>query len=162
MNMAAISRLPVVWVCENNLYVGNVAAPSYIAVADVAAMAAAYAMPATIVDGNDVTAVHEAAAKALARARAGDGPSLLELKTYRIRPFGETGTDLRDPAEIAAWRDRDPIDGLRRQLLADGILTPGEADEIAAAAELEMAAAAQFARESPFPDPAEAFEDLYA
>ena len=162
MNMAAIGRLPLVWVCENNSYVGSVPAPVYLAVADVAAMAGAYGIPATIVDGNDVMAVHEAAAEAIARARAGDGPSLLELKTYRTRPFGETGTEQRDQDEIAAWRRRDPINRFRERLVTDGIVTRSEADEITATAEREMSAAARFARESPWPDPAAAFEDLYA
>jgi pyruvate dehydrogenase E1 component alpha subunit len=162
MNMAAISRLPVVWVCENNSYVGNVPAPVYLAVPEVAAMAGSYGMPAETVDGNDAMAVHEAAAEAIARARAGNGPSLLELKTYRMRPFGETRTELRDPVEIAAWRNRDPITRLRQHLITDGTVTSSEADQIAALAEREMAEAAGFARQSPLPDPVAAFEDLYA
>ena len=162
MNTAAVWQLPVVWVCENNGYVGNVPAAEYTAVDDIADMAAGYGMTGEVVDGNDVLAVHDAAATAIARARSGEGPSLLELKTYRLRPFGETAADLRDPAEVAAWRQKDPIDRLLRRLLDAGEMTEAEAASIDASATDEMKAAREFALESPFPDPAEAFEDLYA
>ncbi|MCP5034872.1 MAG: thiamine pyrophosphate-dependent dehydrogenase E1 component subunit alpha [Actinomycetia bacterium] len=162
MNTAAVWGLPVVWVCENNAYAGNVPASAYNATHDIADMAAGYAMPAEVVDGNDVLAVREAAHQAIARARAGDGPTLLELKTYRIRPFGESGTDLRDPQEIADWKERDPIDRLRRTLVDTGVLSEEAATSIAEAADGEMEEARAFAESSPFPDPAEAFEDLYA
>jgi pyruvate dehydrogenase E1 component alpha subunit len=162
MNTAAVWGLPVVWVCENNGYVGNVPASVYAAVPDIADMAAGYGMPGEVVDGNDVLVVHEAAHRAIARARAGQGPSLLELKTYRLRPFGEGAADLRDPEEIAAWRARDPIDRFRRHLLDAGVLSEAEARSIGEAADREMQAAWAFAEESPFPDPAEAFVDLYA
>jgi TPP-dependent pyruvate/acetoin dehydrogenase alpha subunit len=162
MNTAAVWRLPVVWVCENNGYVVNVPAPVYTAITDIADMAASYGMPGEVVDGNDALAVHEAARRAIARARSGSGPSLLELKTYRIRPFSESATDVRDPAEAVAWRDRDPIAGLRDRLLESGELTLADAEAVMAAALEEMAAAAAYAQESPFPDPAAAFEDLYA
>jgi acetoin:2,6-dichlorophenolindophenol oxidoreductase subunit alpha len=162
MNAAAVSRLPVVWVCENNGYMGNVPASVYTATPDIADMAASYGIPGEVVDGNDVLAVHEAAHRAITRARAGQGPSLLELKTYRIRPFGEGNADLRDPQEIEAWRARDPIEQFRRQLLDAGVLSEAEALSIREAADLEMEAAMAFAEESPFPEPAEAFTDLYA
>ncbi|MCP4228023.1 MAG: thiamine pyrophosphate-dependent dehydrogenase E1 component subunit alpha [Actinomycetia bacterium] len=162
MNTAAVWGLPVVWVCENNAYAGNVPASAYNATHDIADMAAGYAMPAEVVDGNDVLAVREAAHQAIARARAGDGPTLLELKTYRIRPFGESGTDLRDPQEIADWKERDPIDRLRRTLVDTGVLSEEAATSIAEAADGEMEEARAFAESSPFPDAAEAFEDLYA
>ncbi|MCP3988935.1 MAG: thiamine pyrophosphate-dependent dehydrogenase E1 component subunit alpha [Actinomycetia bacterium] len=162
MNTAAVWGLPVVWVCENNAYAGNVPASAYNATHDIADLATGYAMPAEVVDGNDVLAVHEAAHQAIARARAGDGPTLLELKTYRIRPFGESGTDLRDPQEIADWKERDPIDRLRRTLVDTGVLSEEAATSIAEAADGEMEEARAFAESSPFPDPAEAFEDLYA
>jgi len=161
MNTAAVWGLPVVWVCENNGYSGNVPARVYTAVADVADMAAGYGMPGEVVDGNDVLAVHEAARTAISRARAGQGPSLLELKTYRMRPFSESRGDLRDPDEIAQWRQRDPIARYRRRLLESGELTEAAADLIDEAAHDEMDTARVFAQESPFPEPADAFEDLY-
>jgi pyruvate dehydrogenase E1 component alpha subunit len=162
MNAAAVWKLPVVWVCENNGYVGNVPAPVYTAVPDIADMAASYGMPGDVVDGNDAIAVHEAARRAIARARAGKGPSLLELKTYRIRPFGEGGTDLRNPEEIEAWRARDPIERFLSELLEIGEMSDAEAQSIGKAADREMQEARSFAEASPFPDPAEAFMDLYA
>jgi pyruvate dehydrogenase E1 component alpha subunit len=162
MNAAAVWGLPVVWACENNGYMGNVPASDYTAAHDIADMASGYGMPGEVVDGNDVLEVHEAAHRAIARARAGQGPSLLELKTYRLRAFGEGAADLRDPQEIAAWRARDPIDRFGRHLLDAGVLSEAEARAIGEAADREMQEARAFAETSPFPDPAEAFADLYA
>jgi len=162
MNMAAIWDLPVVWVCENNGYCGGVPASEYTATADIAGMAAGYGMPGTTVDGNDVLAVYDAAHQAVDRARAGEGPSLVELKTYRIRPFSEAAKDARDEREIEEWVDRDPIEEFRVRLLEQGLLTEHLAATIDAEAQGEMTAARDFAEQSPFPDPAEAFEDLYA
>lgn len=162
MNAAAVWKLPLVWVCENNGYMGNVPASVYTAVPDIADMAANYGMPGEVVDGNDAIAVHEAARKAIGRARAGKGPSLLELKTYRIRPFGEGGTDLRNPKEIAAWSGRDPIERLRIDLVEIGELSDAMVHSIGDAADREMQEARAFAEASPFPDPAEAFVDLYS
>ncbi|MCP3973076.1 MAG: thiamine pyrophosphate-dependent dehydrogenase E1 component subunit alpha [bacterium] len=162
MNAAAVWGLPVVWVCENNGYMGNVPAPMYTAVMDIADMAVGYDMPGEVVDGNDVLAVHEAAEEAIARARAGQGPSLLELKTYRMRPFGETSTDLRDPAEATAWRAKDPIRRFRSALIESGVLTDGATVAISEAATAEMETARSYARDSSFPAPSDAFEDLYA
>ena len=152
----------MVWVCENNGYMGNVPATRYTAVTDIADMAASYGMPGEVVDGNDVIAVHEAAHRALARAREGQGPSLLELKTYRLRPFGEGGTDLRNPEEIAAWQKRDPVERFRRHLLEAGGLSEREMRSIAEAADREMQVARMFAETSRVPDAAEAFVDFYA
>ncbi len=162
MNAAGVWGLPIVWVCENNGYVGNVPASDYTATADIADMASGYGMPGEVVDGNDVLEVYEAAHRAIARARAGQGPSLLELKTYRIRPFGEGAADLRDPQEIAAWRERDPIDRFRKHLLDAEVVSEAEARAIGEAADREMEAARAFAETSAFPDRAEAFADLYA
>jgi len=162
MNTAAVWDLPVVWVCENNGYMGNVPAAVYTAVPDVADLAAGYGMPGEVVDGNDVLEVHEAAHRAITRARDGQGPSLLELKTYRLRPFGEGGADLRDSQEIAAWREQDPIERFRRRLVDTSVLSDAEARSIGEAADREMKAARAFAEESPFPDPEEAFVDLFA
>jgi pyruvate dehydrogenase E1 component alpha subunit len=162
MNMAAVWKLPVVWVCENNGYCGSVPASTYTAVPDIADMGASYGMPGVSLDGNDVLAVYEAAHAAIGRARAGEGPSLLELKTYRVRPFSETGTELRDPQEIEAWTQRDPLEAYRRSLLEQGTLTDELVASIEADARQEMEAARAFADQSPFPDPEEAFEDLYA
>jgi pyruvate dehydrogenase E1 component alpha subunit len=162
MNMAAVWKLPIVWVCENNGYCGSVPASRFTAVTDIADMAPAYGMPGVSVDGNDVLAVFDAAHRAIGRARAGEGPSLIELKTYRVRPFSETGTDLRDPKEIETWKRKDPIEAYRRRLLDRGVLTEEQVTSIEADAQGEMRAARVFAEESPFPEPDAALEDLYA
>jgi len=165
MNMAAVEKLPVVWVCENNAYAGLTPVAMGTAPEDIASMAGSYAMPGRVVDGNDVVGVYEAAEEAVSRARAGEGPSLLELKTYRIRDFAEGGwfpTGYQDPQEIESWKERDPIARFRAVLLARGVLTEDLAGEIQQRAEAEMQAARQFAEESEFPPEEEAFVDLYA
>jgi len=165
MNLSALWKLPVVWVCENNAWAGMTPVSLGTAVADIADMAGSYAIPGRSVDGNDVLAVYQATDEAVARARAGEGPSLIELKTYRIREFAEAGpfpTGFRDPLEIEAWQRRDPIDRFRSQLLERGVLTEGLVEEIAREAEAEMRAAEKFAEESEFPEPEDAFTDLYA
>jgi pyruvate dehydrogenase E1 component alpha subunit len=165
MNLSALWNLPVVWVCENNAWAGTTPVSLGTAVDDIANMAGSYGISGRSVDGNDVLAVYEATHEAVARARAGDGPSLLELKTYRIREFAEAGpfpTGYRDPDEIESWQRRDPIDRFRSELLGRGVLTDERVEEIAREAAEEMRAAEQFAEESEFPAPEDAFTDLYA
>ncbi len=162
MNMAALWKLPIVWVCENNSYAGLSPASMATTVSSVADMATPYGMPGTRVDGNDVLAVYDAAREAIGRVRAGEGPCLVELKTYRLRAFAEGAVDSRDAAEVEAWKRRDPIEAFRRLLLARAILTEQEVTRIHDEAQREMQAAQLFAEESAFPDPEEAFEDLYA
>ena len=165
MNLSALWRLPVVWVCENNGWAGMTPVSLGTAVTDISELAGSYAMPGRSVDGNDVLAVYEATHQAVARARAGEGPSLIELKTYRIREFAEAGpfpTGFRDPQEIESWRRRDPIDRFRSELLRRGVLTDELVEEIAREADTEMRAAEKFAEESEFPAPEDAFTDLYA
>ena len=165
MNLSAVWRLPVVWVCENNGWAGTTPVSLTTAVADIAKLAGSYSMPGRSVDGNDVLAVYEATCQAVARAREGNGPSLVELKTYRIREFAEAGpfpTGYRDPEEIEAWRRRDPIERFRGELLGRGVLTEGMVEEIAREAAAEMQSAREFAEESEFPAPEDAFTDLYA
>jgi TPP-dependent pyruvate/acetoin dehydrogenase alpha subunit len=165
LNLSAVWRLPVVWVCENNGWAGMTPVSLGTAVTDISELAGSYAMPGRSVDGNDVLAVYQATHQAVARARAGEGPSLIELKTYRIREFAEAGpfpTGFRDPQEIESWRRRDPIDRFRSELLRRGVLTDELVEEIAREAEAEMRAAERFAEESEFPAPEDAFTDLYA
>lgn len=162
MNMAAVWKLPIVWVCENNGYAGLSPISMSTAVSDIADIAGSYGMPGVGVDGNDVLAVFEAAQQAIGRARASEGPSLVEVKTYRVRSFAEGAVDPRDPDEVEAWKRRDPIEAFRRRLVERGILTEEQVARIQEEAEREMQAAQTFADESPFPEPEEAFEDLYA
>jgi acetoin:2,6-dichlorophenolindophenol oxidoreductase subunit alpha len=164
LNLASVWKLGVIFVCENNLYAMSTALADTMASDSVAARAAAYNMPGVIVDGQDVAAVYAVATEAVARARGGGGPTLIEARTYRYRDHAEYGSvDLshRDPAEVAAWQARDPIALLRSVLLAAG----AAADDLAAieaAVAAEVAEAVAFAKASPVPAPAELFEDLWA
>src|SRR6185437_3171432 len=116
MNIAATWKLPMIYVCENNRYAAQTAAAATHALSDVAARAAGYGIPGVVVDGNDVFAVHQAANAAVERARRGDGPSLIECKTYRWRAHTERRgqPDSRDRAEVEMWMRNDPIARLER------------------------------------------------
>ncbi len=165
MNLTSVWKLPLIWVCENNGWAGLTPSSMSTAYTDVADLAEAYSIPGRIVDGNDVLEVHEATREAVARARAGAGPSLIELKTYRIREFAEGGwfpTGYRDPEEVEAWKKRDPIERFRAVLLSRGVLTAGQVEEIQQKAVEEMQVAQKFADESEFPPVEDAFTDLYA
>ena len=156
MNMAAVWKLPVVWVCENNLYAQFTPIRDAYAREDIADLAAGYNMPGVVVDGQDVVAVHEAVQAAVDRARAGDGPSLIECKTYRYRPHSEGIKDIvhadpRPQEEIEAWKKRDPIKLFQERLLEQGVLTPTETERIDAEITAEMEELERFAMESPQP-----------
>jgi TPP-dependent pyruvate/acetoin dehydrogenase alpha subunit len=152
LNMASIWTLPVVFLCENNCYAMSSPSCAMLGVADVAARAAGYGMPGTVMDGNDVDAVQTAVTAAVARARAGEGPSLLEAKTYRI--LGHSRGDLRlyrTREEEAAWAARDPITRAADRLLQAGALTADGWAALQAEVEAEVDDAERFARESPLP-----------
>jgi TPP-dependent pyruvate/acetoin dehydrogenase alpha subunit len=163
MNFAAVRRLPIVFVCENNLYGASTPFHAVSSLVDVADRAAAYGVPGRIVDGMDVLAVREAGAEAIARARAGDGPMLLECKTYRF--VGHSRSDARgyrEDAEEAAWKARDPIPRLRAALVDHEAVGPAAVEAIEAEVEATIDDAVEFSRSSPDADPAEAFTDVYA
>ena len=163
LNLAAIWRLPVVFVCENNQYGMSMSTARSMPVANVADRAAAYAMPGHVIDGNDFLAVYETAHAACQAARAGDGPSLLECKTYRLRGHSKSDRNLyRTKDEIESWRARDPIPRLRDTLVAAGRMTEARAAAIEAEAGAEIEAAVEFARTSPDPDPHDLERDVYA
>jgi len=162
LNFAAVERLPVVFVCENNLYGASTSWERVSLVRDVAARAAAYGVPGRVVDGMDVLSVREGAAAAVAAARSGAGPTLLECKTYRFT--GHSRSDARGyrgREEEAEWQARDPITRLREHLVER---SAGEAALVALEAEVEETVddAVEFARSSPAPDPAEVLTDAYA
>ena len=163
LNFAAVWKLPVVFVCENNLYM------EYTPIADVTAVehpaadrASAYGLESILVDGNDPDAVHEVAVRVVDRARAGDGPSLVEAMTYR-----HGGHSRADPAkyrpdeEVKAWLARDPIPNYRERLLAAGV-EASVLDEIDAGALAAVDRATEEAKAGPFPDPASLPTDLWA
>jgi len=164
MNMAAILKAPMVFVCENNGYGEWSSAASTTSVADIVDRAASYGIAGAMVDGMDIAAVHEAAIEAVARARSGAGPTLLECKTYRF--YDHVGRDFgvlqRDPDEVARWRARDPIKQWRETLIAQGVFDDSKADAITAgiASDMELAIAA--AEQAPDPHPDALYEDVYS
>lgn len=164
INIAAQWKLPMLYVCENNLYGANTPAADTVSVGDVAARAAGYGIPGVIVDGNDVLAVFEVAQTAVERARAGDGPTLIECKTYRHRGHTErAGVPERRPLEeVAAWKKKDPIDRLRNSLHQQNELTEADFRKMDEEILQSIEDAAAFAEASPFPDPETALEDVFA
>ncbi len=162
-NLAAIWKLPVVFVCENNQYAMSARADTFTSVPDLTVRAAAYGFPGVNCDGMDALAVYRSVADAVGRARAGAGPSLVVCVTYRY--FGHHVGDplnYRDKAEVDAWRARDPIERLQTDLIARGVLTAADAEALRAAAAQEIEAAVAFAKASPEPDPSALWEDVYA
>jgi pyruvate dehydrogenase E1 component alpha subunit len=163
LNMASIWTLPVVFVCENNKYGMSMDIAKAMAVANVADRAAAYAMPGVVVDGNDLPAVAAASRVAVARARDGGGPTLVECKTYRLRGHSKSDRNLyRSKDEIEGWRARDPIRRLESELVATGRFDAATLATIEADAAREIERALEFAKSSPDPDPADLTRDVYA
>jgi pyruvate dehydrogenase E1 component alpha subunit len=163
LNLASAWTLPVVFVNENNGYGISCPTCKSMAVVDIADRAAAYDIPGVVVDGNDVMAVFEAVGEAVKRARRGEGPSLIECKTYRWRGHFEGDACVyREDCELEAWVKKDPIPRFEKKLIAEGILTPEKAALIRAAIAKELDEAVAFAERSPLPDPSEVTEDVYA
>lgn len=164
LNMAAAWQLPVVFVCENNLYATEVPFAKATRSKSVAERAASYGLPGVEVDGNDVLAVYQAAGEAVRNARAGKGPTLLECHTYRIRAHSEgmRDTGYRTQEEIEEWKARDPIQGFKARLLDMGAATPAELDAMEAESQKTAEDAAKFARQSPWPDPATVADHLFS
>ncbi|MBU2550124.1 MAG: thiamine pyrophosphate-dependent dehydrogenase E1 component subunit alpha [Proteobacteria bacterium] len=165
--MANNWKLPVVFVCENNGIGMFVPAAKAHPVEDIASLAQGYGMPGVVADGQDVIAVAEAVQAAVERARAGKGPSMVELKCHRFCSHAVgipdyRNADLRTPEEIDELRKRDPVRLCREKLLEQGILTPEDVERIDREAEDEVAAAEKFADESPIAEPVGLDELLYA
>lgn len=164
-NMAALYKLPVVFVCENNGYGEYTAQANHQAIVDVADRAAGYGMPGVVVDGMDAVAVYEAAGAAIERARRGDGPTLLEAKTYRFFDHvGVRGMGLsyRPDAELEEWQKRDPIHLFEARLAELGVLAKEDAAALHDGVMAEVKAGIEFAEASPQPDPDSLLEDVYA
>lgn len=164
LNLATIWKLPVLFVCENNQYATEV---PYVTVAgnpNVAERGKASGIASFRLDGNDVLAVYEAAGEAVARARAGEGPTLLECVTYRTRAHSEGMRDAgyRTREEVDEWRERDPIKRLRQILVADRLTSESDLDEIEAEIQAMVEEASEFAKNSPWPDPATALDHIYS
>jgi acetoin:2,6-dichlorophenolindophenol oxidoreductase subunit alpha len=164
LNIAATWKLPMLYVCENNLYAAQTSAAATHALPDVAARAAAYGIPGIVVDGNDIFAVHQAATRAVDRARSGDGPTLIECKTYRQRAHTERKgqPDARDKAEVEAWTQKDPIALLERRLRDQGDLDDASLGSIEREVRDALEVAVAFAEASPFPLHEQAMDDVFA
>lgn len=163
MNLAAIWDLPVIFACENNGYAE--ATPAWYAVStdDIAARAEGYGIPGVQVDGMDVFAVYDAAAEAVARARRGDGPTLLDLKTYRYHGHfhADDPKKYRKQEEEDYFRDRDPLKLFEKRVKDQKLMTEKELSGIRDELEKEMLEAVEFALESPMPDESELYSDVY-
>lgn len=164
LNMASVWKLPALFVCENNQYATEIALTSVAGNPNVAERGRAYNITSVVVDGNDVAAVYTAAGEAVRRARGGEGPTLLECRTYRTRPHSEgmRDTGYRTQAEIDGWKARDPLLLYRRLLLQSGAATAEELDAIEAEVSAAVVEAEAFARSSPWPDGATACDHVYA
>lgn len=163
LNFAGLWQLPIVFVCENNLYATQMSFLKATAGQNVAIRAQGYNMPGAQVDGQDVLAVYEAAGEAIARARSGAGPSLLECKTYRFggHAIGDPGDTYRPPEEVAAWKARDPLAVYAQQVLAAKQLTQADLDGIAADIEAIIKDALDYAESSPLPTPEQAATGVF-
>jgi 2-oxoisovalerate dehydrogenase E1 component len=163
MNLAALWDLPVIFMCENNLYGQFTPYEKHTRVPDVAEKARAYGVPSVVVDGNDVLAVRAATDQAARRARSGDGPTLIECKTYRWHGHMEGDVyGYRTAAEVEEWKQKCPIAGFRSKLTEGGTASAEELDAVDKAVEDAVAAALEFAESSPDPDPSTAAEYVYS
>ena len=163
LNLAAVWNLPVIFVCHNNLYAMSTPQRDHQKIQNISIRSEGYGMPGVTVDGNDVFAVYEAALTAVKRARNGGGPTLIECKTYRFLGHytGDPSGSYRSKQEVEEWKKRDPITIFRAKLLAMGLASEKELEEIDQKVEREIEEAVIFAQNSPHPDPGEAFEDVY-
>lgn len=160
VNMAAIWKLPVVFICENNQWAVNTPATAVLNTAGVAERAAGYGIPGIRVDGNDVEAVYQAVSDAVSRARRGEGPSIVELYTFRMRAHNSADREVRSQALRDSWEEKSPIRRLKEKLLAAGI--PEETlGEIEGQADAEIQQAYAFAVSSPYPAPDTVCENVY-
>jgi pyruvate dehydrogenase E1 component alpha subunit len=162
VNLAAIWDLPVVFIVENNVYAETtpIAITCRVPVAD---RACAYGIPGKSVDGNDVLAVYEVVGEAVARARKGEGPTLIECKTWRHHGhFEGDAQTYKTKEKVEDWMKKDPIPRFRKQLIEMGVFTEQDADKIDQAMKEEIEKAVKFAVESPFPAPEETLEDVYS
>lgn len=163
MTIAGIHQLPVVFVCQNNQYSISIPVHREVPVPDVAMKAAGYGMQGVVVDGNDVFAVYEAAHQAMERARNGGGPTLLECKTYRLRPHSSADDDrkYRSAEEVESWRARDPIKRFEHYLVEHGVITSEEIEALRREVRAEVDAATDAAVAAPYPSVESIADHLY-
>jgi 2-oxoisovalerate dehydrogenase E1 component len=164
INLASVWKLPVLFVCENNMYATEVPFASVAGHPEVGDRGDVYGLPSITLDGNDVVAIHELAGEAIKRARAGGGPTLIECKTYRTRAHSEGMRDggYRTQQEIDEWKARDPIFMHRKRLLSHDLASEQELTAIENDIQAMVEDAAEFAKNSPWPDPATAATNVYS
>lgn len=165
LNLAATWKLPVIFICENNLYAFFTPQRIHQSIKDIAERAKGYDVPSKIVDGMDVLEVYRAVNWAVERSRKGEGPSLIECKTYRFRGHAEGDPDAgiyRTKEELDEWKKRDPIELFKKQLLEKYQISSDELKTIDESVQEEIKAAVEFAKKSPFPKPESALEGLFA
>lgn len=167
MNLSAVWKLPIIWICQNNGVAQYMPIADAYPKADIADLAAGYDIPAVVVDGMDVLACHEAVQAAVSKARAGEGPAFVEMKTFRYRSHSEGSPDIyhnepRPEENREPGKDRDPITSYRKKLIDMEIMTEEQAVEIEKAADQEALDAEQFALDSDFPGPEVLENAIYA
>ena len=167
INLAAIWKLPVIFLCENNQYAVTSSFKDMVASENISDRAASYSIPGVLVDGQDVLAIHEAVSQAVQRARSGQGPSLIEGRTYRYHDHSLglgriVRASYRSDEEVEEWKQRDPVDIHKALLLSQDIATQAEIDQMEEEVKKQIDEAVEFARESPYPDPSELFDDMFA
>ena len=165
INLASVWKLPAIFVCENNQYAISVPQAKVTAIPNIAERAQSYGIPGFTVDGMDVLAVYHVASKAVARAREGKGPTLVECKTYRFRGHyvGEGSRELsyRSEEESQKWQEQCPIERFKQTLLREAAVTKDDIETINRQIDEEIEEAVKFAEESPYPSPEDALEDLF-
>jgi TPP-dependent pyruvate/acetoin dehydrogenase alpha subunit len=162
MNLAAVLEVPLVVIAEHNGYAYSTPTARQMKIKDLAMRAAAYGIPAKIVDGNDVLAVYEATRAAVAKARGGGGPQMLEVKTFRMKGHAEHDDAGYVPRELfEQWKAKDPIDRFERHLLGESLATQPELDAVTAEIQRQIDADVDFALASPFPSPESAEGGVY-
>jgi 2-oxoisovalerate dehydrogenase E1 component alpha subunit len=163
MNFAGIHKLAVLFICENNGYAISVPQTHQMAIKNVADRAAGYGFPGVVVDGNDVLACYEVARQAVERARRGEGPTLIEAKTYRFTAHSSDDDDkrYRQAEEVATWRLKDPIQRYSKYLRESGTLTEPIEQEITARVDLEVDEATEYAEQAPDPTPDDLMTFVY-
>ena len=163
LNMSSLWHLPIVYICENNLYAISVSQQRSQNIRDVAIRAGAYAILGEVVDGNDILAVYEAAQRAIKHAREGKCPTLIEAKTYRWggHHVGDPGIAYRSPEEIKTWKEKCPIKRFKSLLIKEEVLSQAEIDNIENKIKQSVNKAIEFAKNSPYPEPEEALEDVF-
>lgn len=162
-NMAMLWKLPVIFICENNQYAMGTSVARTSNVLDIYKLGDAYDMPADVIDGMSMEAIHEGVARAVKRGREGGGPTLLEIKTYRYK--GHSMSDpqkYRTKEEVEEYKDKDPIEQSLQVIKDNKWATDAEIEEINSRVEFEIQEAVKFAEESPFPDDSEVYKDVYA